>query len=112
MSRPFALIVQLALIVPAALFLLAVSTRGLGSLGGELAQIAQAIVTWYSARIWTLWVLLLALPICAFLIGGVALVGAHEPPTVTTRAMTGRIVAATTAAGAILAVVVLHMLAN
>jgi len=103
--------VQLALIVPAALFLLAVFARGVGPLESEPAQTAQAIVSWYSGRVWTLWVLLLALPIGAFLIGGAALL-ARGRSTVPRRAMTGAVAAATIAAGVILAVVVLHMLAN
>jgi hypothetical protein len=59
-----------------------------------------------------LWVLLLALPMGAFLIGGAALLRAREPSTLARRAATSPVAAATIAAGAILAVVILHMLAN
>ncbi len=111
MSRPFAAVVQLALIVPAALFLLAVFVRGVEPLASEPAQTAQAIVTWYSGRVWTLWVLLLALPIGAFVIGGATLAGGRGSAAAG-RGATGAVAAATIAAGAILAVVVLHMLAN
>jgi hypothetical protein len=104
--------VQLALIVPAALFLLAVFARGVGPLESEPAQIAQSIVTWYSGRVWTLWVLLLALPIGAFLIGGATLAGGRQPSAAAGHGATGAVAVATIAAGAILAVVILHMLAN
>ena len=112
MSRPFAATVQLALIVPAALFLLAVFARGVGPIESDSAQTAQAIVTWYSSRLWTLWVLLLALPIGAFVIGGATLAGGRQPSAAVGRGATGAVATATIAAGAILAVVVLHMLAN
>ncbi len=112
MSRPFAAVVQLALIVPAALFLLAVFVRGVEPLASEPAQTAQAIVTWYSGRVWTLWVLLLALPIGAFVIGGATLAGGRQASAAAGRGATGAVAAATIVAGAILAVVVLHMLAN
>ena len=112
MSRPFAAAVQFVLVGPAALFLLAVVARGVGPLESEPAQTAQAVAAWYSGRIWTLWVLLLALPAGALLIGGAALVAGRESPAVAGRAATGAIAFATVVAGLILAVVVLHMLAN
>ena len=112
MSRHFAAVVQLALIVPAALFLLAVLARGVGPLESGPAQTAQAIVTWYSGRIWTLWLLLLALPIAAFLIGGATLAGGRQPSAAAGRGATGTVAAATIVAAVILAIVVLHMLAN
>ena len=112
MSRPLVAVVQLALILPAALFLLAVSARGAGLLEFEPSQIAQAIVTWYSGRVWTLWILLLALPISAFLMGGTTLAGGPPPSPAAGHSATVAVAAATIAAGVILAVVILHMLAN
>jgi hypothetical protein len=102
-------VVQFVLIAPAALFLLAVFARGVGALDSGPAQ---TIVTWYSTRIWTLWVLLLALPIGVLLIGGATLLGGHQPSAVAGRGATGSVAVATIAAGVILAVVILHMLAN
>jgi hypothetical protein len=111
-SRPFAAAVQLALIAPAAVFLLAVAVRAIGPLESEPAQTAQAIVTWYSGRVWTLWVLLLALPMGAFVIGGATLAGGRPPSAAAGHGAAGAVAVATIAAGAILAVVILHMLAN
>ena len=109
MSRHFAAVVQLVLVVPAALFLLAVLARGVWPLESEPAQ---TIVMWYSGRVWTLWVLLLALPMGAFVIGGATLAGGRQPSAAVGRGATGAVAVATIMAGAILAVVVLHMLAN
>lgn len=112
MSRPFAAVVQFALIVPAGLFLLAVVARGVEPLESGQAQIAQTIVTWYAVRIWTLWVLLLALPAGAFVIGGATLAGGRRAPAAAGHGATVAVAAVTIVAGAILAAVVLHMLAN
>jgi hypothetical protein len=43
-------------------------------LQGEQAQTAQRIVMWYAARQWTLWVLLMALPLIVLFTGFVMLV--------------------------------------
>ena len=53
---------QLALIFPAALFMTSVLVGAGDAPQYDLAHIAQRIVMWYSARMWTLWLLLLALP--------------------------------------------------
>lgn len=93
---------QLVLILPAALFLTAVVARHVQL--PQYADIAQQIVTWYSARYWTLWVLLIGLPFAALLMGWVTLMRSSSG--------TRMIAVETIAAGLILAVVVLHMLAN
>ncbi len=115
---------ELVLIFPAALFLTAVVAQDLQPLQYEPAHTAQQIVTWYSVRLWTLWVLLISLPLAALLTGCVTLLrnsngGAEERQTgrqpsaaIRTHLPTRIIAGATLAAGLILAVVVLHMLAN
>ena len=110
---------ELVLIFPAALFLTAVLARHL-----QLLQFAQEIVNWYSGRQWTLWVLLIGLPLGALLNGCIVLLGnsndrtgegqiaKHGLGASRTLLPTRIIAAATVAAGVILVVVVLHMLAN
>jgi hypothetical protein len=112
---------ELVLIFPALLFLTAVIAQHVQSPQYEPARTAQQIVTWYSGRIWTLWVLLITLPLAALLTGCATLL-AHGGPG--ERQPGGRrlaagarlpariIAAATVAAGVILAIVILHMLAN
>jgi hypothetical protein len=116
---------QLALIFPAALFLTSVLVGAGDPPQYELARIAQRIVRWYSGRIWTLWLLLLALPF-AVLVTGCATVLSSWNQNVDPRPDAGRqplsmipaplatlFVAGTTMMSVgILAVVVLHMLAN
>jgi hypothetical protein len=60
---------QLALIFPAALFMASLVVRNLGGLQYEPAHTAQQIVMWYAGRMWTLRVLLFALP-CMVLFSG------------------------------------------
>ena len=115
---------ELVLIFPAALFMSAVVTRHMQPLQYEPAHTAQQIVTWYSARYWTLWVLLIGLPFAAMLTGCATLLrnwtripdpqrAARQPSVAIRTDLATRIIAvATLAAGAILAVVALHMLAN
>ncbi len=61
--------VQVVLILPAAVFMAALAVRGAGPPGAEPAASAQAVVMWYAARLWTLWVLLAALPLAAVGLG-------------------------------------------
>jgi heme/copper-type cytochrome/quinol oxidase subunit 2 len=68
MDRRIIAATQLVLIFPAALFLTAVVARHLQPL-----QFAQEIVTWYSVRYWTLWILLIGLPVTALLNGCIVL---------------------------------------
>jgi hypothetical protein len=116
---------QLALIFPAALFMTAVLVGAGDAPQYDLARIAQRIVMWYSARMWTLWLLLLALPFAVLVSGAVTLVRSWdrdvELPHAARRSLATMIpaplatlfVAGTTLISAgILAIVVLHMLAN
>jgi hypothetical protein len=104
----------LALIFPALLFLAAVVVRYVP----PMAEPAQRVVMWYATRTWTLWVLLIALPLAALITGGVKLlwnVGASNsrPALLVATAGPARlIVVETVTAGMILTVVILHMLAN
>jgi hypothetical protein len=114
-------IFELLLISPAALFMAAVVLRNLQY---EPAHTAQRIVMWYSARMWTLWVLLLALPLTVLVTGGALLLHVRSrdlaPPNTPRRPLAvlrahpaSLFVAATTlTAASILVIVVLHMLAN
>lgn len=112
---------QLALILPAAFFMTAVLVGAGDAPQYELARVAQRIVMWYSARMWTLWLLLLALPFVVLVAGCATLLQSwnHVPhPARQSLAMIPAplvtlFVAGTTLASAgILAIVVLHMLAN
>lgn len=98
---------QLALILPAALFLTSVLVAAGDPPQYELAHVAQRIVTWYAGRGWTLFLLLLALPLAVLVTGCVTLLRGRKGDVATL------LVAGTTmASAAILAVVVLHMAAN
>lgn len=115
--------IELLLVGPAALFLTAVVARTLQPLDHEPAHTAQQLVLWYSGRTWALWVLLIALPLIALLIGSVTLIqtwtgGGDERPlagqpaaALQSRWATGVIVAATLTAGLILLIVSIHTLA-
>ena len=119
MDRRIIAATELVLIFPAVLFLTAVVARDL-----QFLQFAQEIVTWYSVRYWTLWVLLIGLPLAALFNGCVVLLRnsndrtregqiAKQPFAAIRTQLPTQIIAATTlAAGLILAVVILHMLAN
>jgi ABC-type Fe3+-siderophore transport system permease subunit len=115
---------ELVLILPAVLFMSALVVRSLPPLQYELARSAQHLVMWYTGRIWTLWVFLLGLPLIALVTGCAALLynWNHDLALsdairqslglIRARLATLFIFAATLAAGVILAIVVLHMLAN
>ena len=114
---------QMALIFPAILFLAAVLVGAGDPPQYELARVAQGIVTWYSARMWTLWLLLLILPLAVLAAGCVTLLGSWNravelPIARPSLAMLPAPVATFFVAGTtftsagVLAVVVLHMLAN
>lgn len=104
-------ITELVLILPAGLFLMAVLARQLQPLQYEPAHTAQQIVTWYAIRHWTLWVLLIGLPVAALFAGGVTLLQDWTQGTGLPRLHPATLII-TLAAGLILAVVALHMLAN
>ena len=118
------IVAQLLLIFPSALFMGALVVRELQPLQNEPAHTAQQLVMWYAARMWTLWVLLIALPFAVLVAGCVTLArnwgdDVKLPQTAqqtlaairADRAMLF-ISATTLTAGAILAVVALHMAAN
>ena len=115
---------QLLLIFPAALFMTALLVRMLQPLPYEPARTAQRIVMWYAGRQWTLWVLLIALPFAVLVTGCASMLrgwnGDVERPhdarqtLAAVRAHPAALwaAAATLTAGAVLVIVVLHMLAN
>jgi hypothetical protein len=114
---------HLLLISPAVLFLVAVIVQGLQPLQKEHGT-AQHIVMWYAERMWTLWVLLLALPLAVLISGCIslrldssrktqiaslpeeALTAFHPAGAKTSVAVT------TATAAVIVGIVILHMLAN
>lgn len=105
---------EFLLIFPAVLFLTAVAARSLN----PLEHFAQQIVTWYSVRRWTLWILLIFLPFTALLTGCATLLWnastrAERWLAANQSGSVMRIIITTSlTAGIILLVVVLHMLAN
>jgi hypothetical protein len=115
---------EFVLIFPAAIFMTALVLRNLQPLQSEPAYSAQQLVMWYAGRMWTLWVLLLGLPLTVLVTGcatllhswnrGMALPRtARQSSAVIREQLTTLFVAATTlAAAGILVIVVLHMLAN
>ncbi len=115
---------ELLLITPAALFLIAVLVTGLQPQQYEPAHTAHQIVMWYAVRGWTLWVLLIALPAGALILGCAALLrswkntaGQPRAPrqvvaALSTDPSTLLAAGATSTAGGILLIVMLHMLAN
>ena len=115
---------QVALIFPAALFMTAVLVAAGETPQYDLARIAQRIVIWYSARMWTLWLLLLALPFAGLITSCATLRrswhhdvelphAARQSLAVIPAPLATLFVAGTTLTSAgILAIVVLHMLAN
>ena len=115
---------ELVLVSPAALFMAALVVSSLQPVPYEPAHTAELVVQWYAGRMWTLWVLLLGLPLVALFAGsGILLyswghdLALSEAVSQSLRAIRRNvamflIAAATLAAGGILVIVVLHMLAN
>jgi hypothetical protein len=103
---------ELLLILPAALFMAALVARNLP----PLQDSAQQLVMWYAGRIWTLWVLLLALPLTVLVTGCSTLADSLQSgrilSVVREDLATLSLAVTTVLAGAILVIVVLHMLAN
>lgn len=122
-QRPIAA-TELVLIFPAALFMAALLARRLQPLEYEPAHTAQQIVMWYAGRVWTLWVLLIGLPVAALVTGCVTLLRNWSVATEQRQAAgksstairlhlaTLIIAAATLVTGVILAIVAVHMLTN
>jgi hypothetical protein len=114
---------QLALISPAALFMAALVVRKF-TLLPLAAHTAQQLVMWYAGRVWTLWVLLLALPFTVLVTGcatlphpwrrdsGLLQIAKETLAAVRANWATLFVAATTLTSMGILAVVVLHMLAN
>jgi hypothetical protein len=115
---------ELFLIFPAALFMAALVVRHLRPLQDEPAHTAQTLVQWYAARPWTLWVLLIALPLAVLVTGCAALLrgwnddvelrqaARHPLLAIRTHPATLFVAAATLTAAVVLAVVTVHMLRN
>jgi hypothetical protein len=117
-------VMELVLIFPAVLFMTALVLRNLQPLQYEPARSAQQLVMWYAGRMWTLWFLLLGLPLIVLVSGCAELLRSYNRdiilplPSQKSLAMvrahlSSLFIAATTLmAGVILAIVVLHVLAN
>ena len=117
-------VADLLLISPAALFMAALLVRSLQPLHYEPAHTAQQVIMWYAGRMWTLWVLLIALPLTVLIIGCAILLRSWNdalevrhaalPTIAAVRADTATLfIAATTLAAVVfLAVVAVHMLMN
>jgi hypothetical protein len=117
-------VMELVLIFPAILFMTALVLRNLQPLQYEPARSAQQLVMWYAGRMWTLWFLLLGLPLIVLVSGCAELLRSYnrdivlpltsEKSLAMVRAhLSSLFIAATTLmAGVILAIVALHVLAN
>ena len=117
-------VMELMLICPAVLFMTALMLRNLQPLQYETARSAQQLVMWYAGRMWTLWFLLLGLPLIVLVSGCAELLRSYNRDIVlplTSRKslalvrahLSSLFIAATTlTAGVILVIVVLHVLAN
>ena len=99
---------QFVLILPAALFLFSV----FASAAFPPATAAHAFTHWFEGRMWTLWVLLLALPLAAFAAGAATLLQGESIAVLRAHFGTLCVAAMQVAAAGILAIVVLHMAAN
>ena len=109
-------VIDLVLILPAVLFLAAVGVRAFQPVQLEPAHTAQIIVDWYAGKVWTLWVLLVSLPLLALVLGCASLawnrIDPKQSQTPHWNNATIVIAAEILAAFVILVVVALHILAN
>ena len=115
---------QLLLMFPAILFMGALVVRQLSPLQDEPAHTAHRIVMWYAGRMWTLWALLITLPLAVLVTGCVTLLRSwSNVPELPYRAQHGLaaiyadrpmlcIAMMTLTAGVVLAIVAIHMAAN
>jgi hypothetical protein len=115
---------QLLLMFPAILFMGALVVRQLSPLQHEPAYTAHRIVMWYAGRMWTLWALLITLPLAVLVTGCVTLLRSwSNVPELPYRAQQGLaaiyadrpmlcIAMMTLTAGVVLAIVAIHMAAN
>ena len=114
---------DLILVAPGVVFFLALFLRNFFP-PSDPGNAAQSIVMWYAGRPWTLWILLVGLPLVAVLVSAVVLVrlwsrddSLRKDATQAIRALRTHHAAALTAASMISAVTVLflvalHMAAN
>jgi len=112
---------ELVLIVPALVFFAAIFFRNFFPTADNGAQ---QIVGWYAGRHWTLWTLLIGLPLTVLILGAATVLNSWNNDAslredasralAAVRAHLGIIVigSATAAAGILLAFVALHMLLN
>ena len=114
---------QLLLLFPAILFMGALVVRQVSPLQHEPAHTAGRIVMWYAGRMWTLWALLITLPLVALVTGCVTLLRRWSTFPELHRARQGLaamhddrpmlcIAMMTLTAGVVLAIVAIHMGAN
>jgi ABC-type Fe3+ transport system permease subunit len=120
-NKHYVALVEVLLILPAALFMASLVIRELPA--SDLNLAAQRTVMWYAERQWTLWLLLVTLPLVVLVVGCTTLLqgwdadrlrtAAHRPLAVISTDGTSIFIAALTFASAIiLAIVGLHILAN
>jgi hypothetical protein len=109
-------VIDLVLILPGMLFLGAVGFRAFQPVQFEPAHTAQLIVDWYAGKVWTLWVLLVSLPLVALVLGCASLAWNRiDPKQSQTPHWNGATIAnaaETLVAFVILVIVALHILAN
>jgi hypothetical protein len=114
---------QLLLMFPAILFMGALVARQVSPLQHEPAHTAGRIVMWYAARMWTLWALLVTLPLAVLVTGCVTLLRSwsnvpelHRTRQGLTAMYADRpmlcVAMMTLTAGVVLAIVAMHMAAN
>lgn len=115
---------ELLLVFPAVLFMTGLFVRNVQPVQYEPAATAQRIVMWYAGRHWTLWVLLIALPVAVLVTGGASLLRTwnedgelRAAARQTIAAIRGHLAtvllaAATVTAGGILAIVAVHMMTD
>lgn len=116
---------QALLISPAILFMGALILRQLLPLHHEPAYTSQRIVMWYAGRMWTLWVLLITLPLVVVVTGCLTFLPSRSKDRELSRSVYEWSSAAihddpvmlfvgalTLTAGVVLAIVAVHMAAN
>ena len=116
---------QSLFIFPAILFMCALILRQMSPPQHEPAYTSQQIVTWYAGRMWTLWVLLITLPLAVVVTGCLTFLRSwskdRELPrnvqewssvTILADPVMLFVGALTLTAGVILAIVAVHMAAN
>jgi len=120
-NKHYVAVMEVLLILPAALFMAALVIRELPLSGLDVA--AQRAVMWYAERQWTLWLLLVTLPLVVLLVGCATLLqgcdadrlrtAVRKPLAAISTDVTSIFIAALTfVAAVILAIVGLHILAN